>query len=145
MGNTPVSRAFGVMDMYKDDGKLASDVHHIEKSFSHLEHQASVIVDKLDKATDSGDNTITLSRAEVNTLRKFLFLVRTRNEARAQQFEEGRFDEATAALVERFRVRHNLADTKAVWLYSLRHILDSEPWEIADHQKILFLDREVSR
>ncbi|KAH8100767.1 hypothetical protein BXZ70DRAFT_935740 [Cristinia sonorae] len=141
---TPVARAFGASDMYKDHSD-AENVYRIEELFSKLESQTALVLRKLDLAIsgpDTATTAVSLTRKEVNTLRKFLFLLSYRTDHHARQFLEERFDAATAQEVETFRQRHNLKDSYAVYLFNLRNFLLSEHWEISDDEKILKSDRD---
>ena len=138
MGGTPIETTYGIVNMYRDEGNK-TDVDHIEKAFSRLESDAARIIQKIDKAVEKGE--VTLPRGEVNTLRKFLFLLSYRNDHRSRQFIDEIFDEATCAHIREFQTEHGLKDTKAVWLFNIKNMLDSEHWEIGDNPKILWADR----
>ena len=138
MGGTPIDTTYGIVNMYRDEDH-AKDVDHIERAFSQLESDAARIIQKLDKAVEKGE--VTLPRNEVNTLRKFLFLLSYRNDHRSLQFIDEIFDEATHNHIKEFQTEHGLKDTKAVWLSNIKNMLDSEHWEIGDNPKIFWLDR----
>ena len=138
MGGTPIDTTYGIVNMYRDEDH-AKDVDHIEKAFSRLESDAARIIQKLDKAVEKGQ--VTLPRNEVNTLRKFLFLLAYRNDHRSRQFIDEIFDEVTRNHIKEFQTEHGLKDTKAVWLFNIKNMLDSEHWEIGDNPKILWADR----
>ena len=138
MGETPIESTYGVVNMYRDE-ENATDVDHIEKAFSRLESEAARIIHKIDKVVDKGE--VSLPRGEVNTLRKFLFLLCYRNDHRSQQFIDERFDEDTYNQIKEFQAEHGLKDTKAVWLFNMKNILDLEHWEIEDSPKVFWVDR----
>ncbi|THH31457.1 hypothetical protein EUX98_g2753 [Antrodiella citrinella] len=145
---TPLSRAYGVFDMYKIEGTASeSNLYHIEGLFSKLESQASTVIAKLHKAIDGSNvlarTPVTLSRAEVNTLRKFLFLADYRGGRRMTQFLEEKFDKNGRIEVETFKQKHNLDNMRAVWLFNLQNMLTSEHWEIPDNDKIIESDRTL--
>ncbi|TCD61915.1 hypothetical protein EIP91_007707, partial [Steccherinum ochraceum] len=143
---TPIAKAFGNTDMYKnDDEEDAANVFRVEELFSKLESQAAQILQKLDKAISGADasTSVKLTRKEVNTLRKFLFLLSYRNEHHAAQYLEERFDPMTKKEVDAFRVKEGLKDSYAVFLSNLRNFLESEHWEIPDNQHILRSDRDA--
>ena len=138
MGGAPIDTTYGIVNMYRDEDH-AKDVDHIEKAFSRLESDAARIIQKIDKAVEKGQ--VTLPRNEVNTLRKFLFLLGYRNDGRSRQFIDERFDEVTYNDIKEFQTEHGLKDTKAVWLFNIKNMLDSEHWEIGDNPKIFWVDR----
>lgn len=140
----PIARAFGNSDMYRDDSS-AENVYYVEQQFSKLESQAAQVLRKLDIAI-SGPRpatTVALTRKEVNTLRKFLFLLPYRSQRHASQYLEERFDAKTKIEVETFRQKHDLKDSYAVWLFNLRNMLEAEHWEIPESEKILRSDRDA--
>ena len=138
MGGTPIETTYGIVNMYRDEGN-ATDVDHIEKAFSRLESNAARIIKKIDKVVEKGE--VSLPRGEVNTLRKFLFLLSYRNDGRSRQFIEEIWDEDTHNHIKGFQAEHGLKDTKAVWLFNIKNILDSEHWEIGENPKIFWVDR----
>ena len=138
MGGTPIETTYGIVNMYRDE-ENATDVDHIEKAFSRLESDAARIIHKIDKAIEKGE--VTLPRGELNTLRKFLFLLSYRNDRRSRQFIEELFDEDTHDHIKEFQAEHGLKDTKAVWLFNIKNILDSEHWEIGENPKVYWADR----
>lgn len=138
MGGTPIETTYGILNMYRDE-ENATDVDHIEKAFSQLESNAARIIHRIDKAVEKGE--VTLPRGEVNTLRKFLFLLSYRNDRRSRQFIEEIFDEDTHDHIKEFQAEHGLKDTKAVWLFNIKNMLEVEHWEIGDNPKVFWVDR----
>lgn len=132
---TLIANAFGFMDLYRDEGH--DDPYHIQKLLSDLDRQAEVVIKKLEDARWS----ITLPRQDVNTLRKFLFMLSYRNGVRSRQFVEAKFDSMTRVEVETFRQAHHLKDFRAVWMLNIRNILLSEHWEVSTNRDILYSDR----
>ena len=138
MGGTPIETIYGVVNMYRDE-ENATDVDHIEKAFSRLESDAARIIQKIDKVLEKGE--VSLPRGEVNTLRKFLFLLSYRNDHQSRQFIDEKFDEHTYNHVKEFQAEHGLKDTKAVWLFNIKNILDAEHWEIGENPKVFWANR----
>ncbi|TCD61921.1 hypothetical protein EIP91_007713 [Steccherinum ochraceum] len=141
---TPISRVFGNVDMYKNEDESDANVFRIEELFSKLESQAAQILQKLDKAISDAyaTTTITLTRKEVNTLQKFLFLMSYRSEYRAAQYLEERFDPMTKKEVDAFKKKEGLKNSYAVFLHNLRNFLESDNWKILDNEHILKSDRD---
>ncbi|KAH9930221.1 uncharacterized protein B0H18DRAFT_143411 [Fomitopsis serialis] len=140
MGTTDLGKTFGIVDMYKDDADL-TDVYRVEKAFSKLESDAARVFQVLEDAEKRGRSSVELVRSQLNTLRKFLFLMHYRNGTHARQFIEGHFDPASARMVEQYRVKHGLADARAVWLRNLTLLLEDEHWEVATDERLLFTAR----
>ena len=134
---TFISTSYGFMDLYKDEEQ--DDPYQIEKLLSKLESQAAIVIKKIENA----GNFITLPRRDVNTLRKFLFVLTYRNGGRSRQFVEDIFDVATRGEVEAFRQAHGLKDFRAVWMLNIRNILLSQHWEVTSNRDILQSDRSL--
>jgi len=134
----PIATPSGFIKAYKKDGS-DRDVNYIAKRFAQLESEADKIIDKIDG--NIGKGSTTLERGEVNTLRKFLFVVSYRNGHHSQQFVEERFDDATLQRIKEFQAEYGLGDIRSVWFFNLKNILDSEHWEVAGNPRIFVADR----
>jgi len=137
MGTTDLGKTFGLVDLYKDNADL-TDVYRVEKAFSKLENDAALVFHTLDDTEKRGRSSVELTRSQLNIVRKFLFLMQYRTVEHASQFIEGRFDQNTANMVEEYRVKHGLADARAVWLRNLALLLEDEHWEVATDDRLLF-------
>ncbi len=134
---TLVSSSYGFTNLYKDEDE--DDPYHIEKLFSKLESQAAIVI----KRIEDSSGHVTLPRRDVNTLRKFLFLLSYRNGSRSRQFSEGLFDDPTRQEVETFMQLRGLKNYRAVWMLNILNILVSEHWEVTTNQGILHSDRSL--
>lgn len=81
-----VNRILGQMDMYRDTSKPSPEQQQIEKMFSRLEGQASIIFRKITKAFEQDEKELWLTREERNLVRKFLFLLKYRGSGFHQRF-----------------------------------------------------------
>lgn len=138
LGSEMISHNFGMMDMYKDSSH-EKDAYHIEKSLSTLEETAAKVIAKLEAERSNG--LVTLLRSEVNTLRKFLFIMAYRNSSHYQQWIEGKMDPPTLSMVNNFASEHGLEGVRHVYLHNIRHLLDTEHWEIPKSKDILWVTR----
>lgn len=138
MDGAPIATPSGFIETYRE-GEYSHYVDYIEKCFAQLENNANRIIEKIDRSIEKGK--VTLERGEMNTLRKFLFIISYRNGHRSQQFVEERFDEATVHRIKAFQTEHRLRDIRSVWFFNLKNILDSENWQVARNPKIFFADR----
>ena len=82
---TPVSRTFGLKDMYRDFAE-ASNQHHLEEQLSRLESSAGRIISKILKAFEAGETEVWLTRRERDTLRKFIFIMKYRGSGFHRRF-----------------------------------------------------------
>jgi len=76
---SPLSRAFGLQDMYRDFDRSNPDQHRIEQKLSALESKAGKIISDARKAFESNKGEVHMLRGERDTLRKFLFIMMYRN------------------------------------------------------------------
>lgn len=140
MGTTDLGKTFGIVDMYKDSAD-STDVYRVEKAFSKLENDAACVLRILDDAEKRSRSSVELVRSQLNTLRKFLFLIHYRNGVHARQYIDGRFDSVSAAMVERYRSEHGLADARAVWLRNVALLLEDEHWEAPTDERLMWTTR----
>jgi hypothetical protein len=138
MDGRPITTPSGFIETYRED-RYAQDVDYIEKRFAQLETDANRIIEEIDRSIEKGK--VTLERGEMNTLRKFLFIISYRNGHRSQQFVEERFDKAALQRVKEFQTEHRLRDIRSVWFFNLKNLLESEHWKVARDPKIFFADR----
>ena len=85
LAESPIRRTFGLTDMYRDFAK-ASDQHYLEKQLSKLESQTAMIISKILKAFNSGNQAVWISRQERDDLRKFLFIMKYRGKGFHERF-----------------------------------------------------------
>jgi len=135
MGTTDLGKTFGIIDLYKDSAD-PEDVNRVEKAFSKLESDTAVVFKILADAEERGCSAVELLRSQLNTIRKFLFLLFYRNGVHSRQFIEGRFDPVTEDVVKQYVVRYGLADARAVWLRNLALLLEDEHWEVATDERL---------
>ena len=140
MRTTDLGKTFGVVDLYKDD-EDPTDVDRIEKAFSKLESNAARVFQILDDAEKRGRSSVQLDRSQLNCLRKFIFLIHYRNGVHARQFIDSHFDPLTANMVEEYRAKYNLPDTRAVWLRNLALLLEDEHWEAPTDERLMWTTR----
>lgn len=140
LGNT-VDRNYGLQDLYVDPHH--PDYDHIEKKLSQLEGVAANVIRSLVEALDSVSGSVRLRRGDLNTLRKFLFIMAYRGGRRGAQFFHDRFDAGTKADIDA-HIRQHLhpgATARDVWLQNIKEILDTDYWAIPENPRIFVLDR----
>ncbi|KIM84970.1 hypothetical protein PILCRDRAFT_377124 [Piloderma croceum F 1598] len=122
--------------------------HNVQSSCGKLEKSAALILSVLDTARDRGKRSVKWSRAEVNTLRKFLFILSSRNSPRWRRFAryDGEMNEdgdpnIRDQEIERFRTRHGLRNARCAWLFSVQNLLETPHWRIPTNDRILEDDR----
>ncbi|GKZ34328.1 hypothetical protein AbraIFM66950_004558 [Aspergillus brasiliensis] len=123
----PVSTEFALVDMYRDPG-FNENPYHLEDKLAKLEGRASEIISKACRAFARA-STLSLKRIEVDTLRKFLFLMKYRNGGMFDRYNHDDAQNYQADDRARMLVyMHNKGFTKPrdVWFNNLRHMLDVE-------------------
>ena len=74
---TPVSRTFGLTDMYRDFTD-ATNQHSLEEQLSRLESRAGRIINTIRKTFEKGKREVWITRPDRDVLRKFLFIMKYR-------------------------------------------------------------------
>ena len=82
---TPVSRTFGLTDMYRDFAD-ATNQHYLEEQLSRLESRAGETISKIRKAFEAGEREIWIARLDRDVLRKFLFIMKYRGSTAHKRF-----------------------------------------------------------
>ncbi|KAI5843704.1 hypothetical protein BZA05DRAFT_410398 [Tricharina praecox] len=122
-----VGRAYGHQDMYRD--VTASDANHIEKQLSVLEQIASRAINRIKDSQKMGASSVNLTRTELNTIRKFLFVMKYRNNRFWRKYNCGSmaaYDEVDKAEVQKFMRRRGFKNPGEVWLCTIKAILDTQ-------------------
>jgi hypothetical protein len=145
LGTADIAKILGRFDLYRDSSD-SDDPNRIEKALAVLEGKAARIIQVVDDAVQKGLVSVALSRADVNTLRKFLFIVKFRQVGHAQTFIDDDWDsQETALMVDMYRQKHNLPDSWAVYLRTVSLLLEDEHWEVFDDQRLLRTARQDYR
>jgi hypothetical protein len=120
-----IGRAYGNQDMYRDIA--ASEANHVEKQLAILEGAASRVVRRIQDAQKAGAATIELIRDERNQLRKFLFVMKYRNNKFWKKYNctMDEYCEVDKAEVRAFMKRCGLTKPADVWLHTLKAILET--------------------
>ena len=82
---TPVSRTFGLTDMYRDFTH-ATNQHYLEEQLSRLEARAGTVISTIRKAFEAGQREVWISRPDRNVLRKFHFIMKYRGSGAHKRF-----------------------------------------------------------
>lgn len=82
---TPVSRTFGLTDMYRDFTH-ATNQHYLEEQLSRLEARAGTVISTIRKNFEAGKREVWISRPDRDILRKFLFIMKYRGSSAHQRF-----------------------------------------------------------
>jgi hypothetical protein len=117
-------------DLYRDEKNHPDDPAIIERKFSQLEAKASVLLKEkiLDK------NPVVLTRAELELIRIFLFLLSFRAEYRMRQYRNGDFDQDTKERLSKSAVGGDFED---LWKRENEAVLDCESYgKIQESERI---------
>ena len=121
-----VARAYGNQDMYRD--ATASDANHIEKQLSVLEQVASRVFNRTKAAQKLGAASVDVTRTELNTIRKFLFVMKYRNQRFWQKYNRpsiAEYIEVDKSYVANFMRQRGFKKPAEVWLCTIKAILDT--------------------
>jgi len=111
-----IKHLFSKERLYEDAS--LSDIMQIEKLFSVLEEKASRVIKKI-----LGERRqVVLSYSEIETLKRFLFLLEYRSRRRKQQYENELFDPLTKLVLAE---KAKNGDYVSLWLRELKTILEN--------------------
>ncbi|KAA8898650.1 hypothetical protein FN846DRAFT_962127 [Sphaerosporella brunnea] len=132
-----VARAYGNQDMYRDLD--ASDANHVEKKLAVLEQAASQVVRRIKEAQKAGTMTIDLVRADLNCLRKFLFVMKYRNSLLWKKYSISmeEYDAIDKPQLQLFMKSCGFTKPAQVWLHTLKTILDTPIDARGDWKRVL--------
>ncbi|KAK7428598.1 hypothetical protein QQZ08_004859 [Neonectria magnoliae] len=145
----PVKRILGKMDMYRDTSQPTPEQQElVEKMFSKLESEASVIFRKITKSFEQRDTGLWLTRVERNTVRKFLFLLKYRGSTFHHRFyhdSKEAYDSNDRELLHEYMQEKGHSRPVDVWFDNLKTImnLDMDPenkWIDELPKKMFYLD-----
>ncbi|PUU80015.1 hypothetical protein B9Z19DRAFT_769932 [Tuber borchii] len=136
-----VGRSYGIPDMYKDvDNERA---YHVEELLSKLESGAASIYHRIKNDHESGKCNFSVTRKDLNLLRKFLFVMRYRSHKFWSKYT-GTIDtyehNDRNKLVE-FLKERSITDLRQVWLMGLEVIVRTEI--DADGEWLQTIGREI--
>lgn len=123
--STPsIARCYGKINLYRDD-QHTEDVNHLEAKFCTIEHSAAVVI-KIVQANASGGQ-FTITREELSTLRKFLFLMHYRQDAMSSAYfqEDIPQNAPLANWIRKYKETHQLATVGDIWRHGLKYYLDT--------------------
>ncbi|KAF2707816.1 hypothetical protein K504DRAFT_458300 [Pleomassaria siparia CBS 279.74] len=126
VAESPNKRTFGLMDMYLD-ALNASDRRHLETEIGVLERKAGIIIANIKRALESGSSGVSMRRAERNTLRKFLFVMKYRGRGFHRRFygdDAGDYTEDDKVPFENYMKKKGYKNPVEVWIKSIKTILD---------------------
>lgn len=127
LGDTLLSRHYGMIDMYRD--MSATDQNVLEKKLSRLESQAGDLLARARQTFARPGASLLMTRQEKDILRKFLFLMKYRNNNFYSRFNVGTIDEYTADDKEKmgkYVQDRGFRSPREVWLDNIHAFLDLE-------------------
>ncbi|KAG4276879.1 hypothetical protein FPRO04_14232 [Fusarium proliferatum] len=81
-----INRVCGLDDMYTDKSPMAESSRELEVKFSKLEAAASPIIRKIIASHQRGDEHVKITRTQQTILRKFVYLLKQRNDQKTGEF-----------------------------------------------------------
>jgi hypothetical protein len=112
------------MNLYQDVGD-PTNVNYIEEKFSELEAKAAHLINQIHDARPQKE--ITIKRKQLETLRKFIFLMHYRKAIQvASYFSQDHPENAPlAAWIRKFKEKNGFEHDFEVWLFGMRYYLDT--------------------
>jgi hypothetical protein len=129
-------KIFGLFDMYNEkfngdeDGETKGEQgdknehksNEIERKLSQVEIKASEIVNKIKQRFLDGATEVFLREADINTLKRFMFIMIYRNQEFSELYEFN--NDALRQSLEAYMEANELKTLKEIWLRSLRAFID---------------------
>ena len=124
LARRPAGKAYGEMNLYQNVGD-PTNVNYIEEKFSKLEGKAAHLINQIHDARPK--NKITITRHQVETLRKFTFLMHYRKATNVASYFSQDHPENTplAAWIRNFKEKNGFKHDFDVWLFGMRYYLDT--------------------
>lgn len=120
----PVSMEFTLVDMYRDPG-FDDNPYHLEEKLSKLEGEASEIINRA-ITTFAKSPVLELKRPEVDTLRKFLFLMKYRSRGFFERYNHDdaqHYDADDRPRMLQYMADKGFTKPRDVWFDNLNHML----------------------
>lgn len=122
----PVSRTFGITDMYRDLKNFRNE-HYLEEELSKLESRVGEVVSKMRKHFEEGKADVWITRTERNILRKFLFIMKYRSSRMHKRFyhqdAQGYFADDKEKLL-RYMDEKGFKTPSDVWFDNIKGMLE---------------------
>ncbi|KAK4109656.1 hypothetical protein N656DRAFT_782896 [Canariomyces notabilis] len=125
----PVGRILGQTNMYQDTSRPIEEQQHIELMLARLESQASMVFQKVIEHFEQKEPGFWVTRDERNLLRKFLFLLKYRNDGSHRRFCHNTPEEYSENDRERlweYMAKHGFERPVDVWLQNIKAIIELE-------------------
>ena len=112
------------MNLYRDIGDPAN-VNYIEEKFSELEAKAAHLINQVHDARPQKE--ITIKRKQLETLRKFIFLMHYRKASHAASYfsQDHPENAPLVAWIRKFKEKTGFEHDFEVWLFGMRYYLDT--------------------
>jgi hypothetical protein len=123
---TPVSRTFGLTDMYRDFAN-ATNQHYLEELLSGLESRAGGIVSTIRKAFEAGNQEVWITRTDRDVLRKFLFIMKYRGTRFRKRFYHQRIEDYNAddkEKLQKYMREKGFQKPADVWFDNIKAMLE---------------------
>ncbi|PUU80013.1 hypothetical protein B9Z19DRAFT_1080376 [Tuber borchii] len=136
-----VGRSYGIPDMYKDvDHERA---YHVEELLSKLESDAARIYHRIKNDHESGKCNFSVTRKDLNLLRKFLFVMMYRRHGFWSKYTGtiDTYEHNDRDMLIEFLKERSITDLRQVWLIGLEVIVRTEI--DADGEWLQTIGREI--
>ncbi|KAF8959800.1 hypothetical protein BDZ97DRAFT_1704757 [Flammula alnicola] len=135
----PIGKVHGNINMYRDQ-RNTQNVDHLEQGLSRLENDAATIIRSIHLATDARRDVVTMKRKELETLRKFIYLMHYRRTPLiSSYFDENHADNAPLREYYKFlREKYDLRTKNDIFLFGLKYILQTPHHKIVTAAEALW-------
>ncbi|KAG0271311.1 hypothetical protein BGZ95_000889 [Linnemannia exigua] len=119
---------YGILDMYRDI--TADDEMKFEKLLSNLESTSATFIRKIWSGED-----LSLTRAQLADMKKFLCIMMYRGEHRWRQYNDGLLDFMTLMSVKRHMDNNNIKKVQDVWFSNIKWLIETSISDIMEEYK----------
>jgi len=126
-----IARVYGLEDMYRDINE--HDCMKFEKLLSKLESSSSKFIRKIWSGED-----LSLTRAQLADMKKFLCIMMYRGEHRRGQYYDGMFDMMTYMSIAKHMEHKKIERVQDVWFDNLKWLIETPVDEIMKEFMIAF-------
>ena len=130
---------FGLLDFYEDVHRT-DDARHLEKKLGKLEDQAARIIERLHAASaQPGSRKFTITRSELQVLRKFIFIMHYRSNAVDKTYfqEDHPNNISLRNWIRKLKAERGFTSDREIWLQGLQYYLDTIHKDILAHAAAL--------
>ncbi|KAF8959794.1 hypothetical protein BDZ97DRAFT_1704752 [Flammula alnicola] len=127
----PIGKVHGIINLYRDQ-RNTQNVDHLEQGLSRLENDAARVIHRIHMATDAHNTVVTMKRKELETVRKFIYIMHYRQTHLVPSYFDGNDPEngPLRDYLSFIQKKHDLRTTNDIFLFGLKYVLETPHHEM---------------